>query len=121
MRLSEDKSRRLSALIWRERLRKWIPIGLAIVCLFGGLTFYFNWQSNHSDPTIDLHARSGTVLGVKRQTLRSAAIVHVKLDDGSEVDAFSGLGTFLTPGTPVQIGEARHASGRLTYDILQRN
>lgn len=121
MRLSEDKARRLGTLIWRERLRRWLPPVLGVLCLFGGLTLYFNWQSSHSDPTVELHPRSGTVLNVKRQTLRSAAIVHVRLDDGSEVDAFSGLGAILAPGTPVQIGEARHASGRLTYDILQRN
>src|SRR5262245_36566175 len=121
MRLSEDKARRLAVMVWRERLLRGLPFVLLALCMLGGLTFYFNWQSSHADPTVEVQARTGTVLNVKRQTLRSAAIVHVRLDDNSEVDAFSGLGTMLAPGTSIQIGETRHASGRLTYDVLKRN
>jgi hypothetical protein len=48
---------------------------------------------------------------------RGAAVVHVHLDDGREVDAFSAMRLVPVAGTHVQISEARHASGRLTYDI----
>jgi hypothetical protein len=119
MRLSDDKSRELSRLVWRERLRTFAPVVLLVACGFAGLTFYFNWQRSHSDPTVGFAQVHGTVLEVKRQTLRSAAIVHVKLDDGREVDAFSGLGTLLPPGTHVDIAAATHASGKLTYDITR--
>lgn len=119
MRLSDDKSRTLSRLIWRERVRRWFPVVAIVAFGFAGLTAYFNWQRSHADPTVGWGEVAGTVVEVKRQTLRSAAIVHVRLDDGRDVDAFSALGTLLPPGTHVEIAEARHASGKLTYDITR--
>ena len=118
MKLSDDRARTLSRLVWRERLRSALPL-VVFACGFAVLTAYFSWQRSTADPAIayaDLH---GTVLDVKRQTLRSAAIVHVKLDDGRDVDAFSSLGTLLLPGTHVDIAAATHASGKLTYDITR--
>jgi len=39
MRLSQEKSRRLTAMVWRERARRWIPVALALVLLFAGATY----------------------------------------------------------------------------------
>lgn len=119
MKLSDDRSRALSRLVWRERLRTFLPLLVAVACGFAALTFYFNWQRSKADPTVSYAEMHGTVVEVKRQTLRSAAIVHVKLDDGRDVDAFSGLGTLLAPGTHVDIAASTHASGKLTYDVTR--
>lgn len=119
MKLSDDRARALSRLVWRERLRTVLPLVALAACGFAALTAYFSWQRSKADPAIAYADVHGTVLDVKRQTLRSAAIVHVKLDDGRDVDAFSSLGMLLPPGTHVDIAAATHASGKLTYDITR--
>ncbi|MBO0740690.1 MAG: hypothetical protein J2P51_04625, partial [Hyphomicrobiaceae bacterium] len=50
---------------------------------------------------------------------RAAAIVEIRLDDGREAEAFSALRVDPQVGTHVVVTEARHASGRLTYDIAR--
>lgn len=119
MKLSSEKSRALSRLVWRDRIRQALPLLAFAVLAFAGLTFYFNWQKSHADPTLSFTPHTATVLEVRRQSVRNAAIVHVKLDDGREVDAFSGLTTLLPPGAEVEIAEARHASGKSTYDVMK--
>lgn len=119
MRLSDEKSRALSRLVWRDRIGQVLPVLVLALCAFGGLTFYLNWQKSHADPTVSFVAHTATVLEVKRQSLRNAAVVHVKLDDGREVDAFSSLTTLLPPGAHVEIAEAKHASGKSTYDVTK--
>jgi len=61
----------------------------------------------------------GKVVNVKKPgAARGAAIVHVLLDDGRDVDASSSASRVApSPGAHVIISEARHASGKLTYDI----
>lgn len=119
MKLSDDRARALTRLVWRERLRTLLPLVVLAAIGFAGLTFYFNWHRGKADPTVAIAEIHGTVLEVRRQTLRSAAIVHVKLDDGRDVDAFSGLGALLPPGTHVDIAASTHASGKHTYDITR--
>ena len=46
-------------------------------------------------------------------------IVEVKLDDGRDVDAFSATRVDPAIGTHVIVNEARHESGRMTYDIAR--
>jgi hypothetical protein len=60
-----------------------------------------------------------TVLAVKRTAARGAAVVRVHLDDGRDVDAVSTLRLTPQAGSHVVINEARHASGRLTYDVVR--
>jgi hypothetical protein len=45
--------------------------------------------------------------------------VHVHLDDGREVDAFSALRLTPFAGTHVVINEALHASGKHTFDVVR--
>jgi hypothetical protein len=118
MRLSDEKARRLWRLVWRDRLLRGLPIVLAVVVLAGGATFFFLKQIERADRTVDIKLHDGTVVTVKKTgAARGAAIVHVMLDDGRDVDAFSALRVVPIPGTHVHISEARHASGKLTYDI----
>jgi hypothetical protein len=118
MRLSKDKARQLSRLVWRDRARRVLPIVLGLVVLGAGATYFFLQQIERADRTVELKMHEGKVVNVKKLgAARGAAIVHVQLDDGRDVDAFSALRVVPSPGAHVMINEARHASGKLTYDI----
>lgn len=118
MRLSQEKARQLSRLVWRERLRRALPIVLAVVLLGAGATYFFLKQIERADRTVDVTMHDGKIVNVKKMgAARGAAIVHVMLDDGRDVDAYSAMRVVPLPGAHVTISEARHASGKLTYDI----
>jgi hypothetical protein len=118
VRLSDENARRLTRLVWRDRLRRILPFVLAILVLAGGATFFFLKQVERADRTLDVTAHEGTVTNVKKLgATRGAAVVHVHLDDGRDVDAFSAMRVVPVPGTHVQVSEARHASGKLTFDV----
>ena len=64
--------------------------------------------------------RQATVVHVKKSgNGRAAAIIEIRLDNGREAEAFSALRVDPPVGTHVLVNEARHASGRLTYDIAR--
>src|SRR5215475_530401 len=120
MRLSEDKAKRLNALLWRDRARRVVPVVAAAVAAIGLLTLFLVRQVEHADKTLDVQVRQATVVHVKKSgNGRAAAIVEIRLDDGREAEAFSALRIDPQVGTHVVVSEARHASGRLTYDIAR--
>jgi hypothetical protein len=120
MRLSDDKARRLNALVWRDRARRIIPLVAAGVAVTGVLTFFLVRQVERADKTMDVQVRQATVVHVKKSgNGRAAAIVEIRLDDGREAEAFSALRLDPQVGTHVVVNVARHASGRLTYDIAR--
>jgi len=119
MKLSQENARRLSALVWRERIRRLVPIVLLVVMAIGLLTLFLVRQVERTDRTVDVAVHNGTVLTVKKGGGARAAIVHVQLDDGREVDAFSALRLTPFAGTAVVINEAQHASGRHTFDVVR--
>jgi hypothetical protein len=119
MRLSDEKARRLGWLVWRERARIAVPAIAAVLVLGGLLVFTTEWQIGHSDRTVDVHVHEATVVAVKRTAARGAAVVRVHLDDGRDVDAVSALRLTPPAGAHVLVNEARHASGRLTWDVVR--
>ena len=119
MRLSQDKARRLSALVWRERLWRWLPIAAGVLAAAGVFVFVLANQVARVDRTVEVQERDGTVTGLKGgNAARGASILRVHLDDGRDVEAFSTL-RVVAPGSHVVLTEARHASGRLTFDVLR--
>jgi len=119
MKLSQENARRLSALVWRERVRRLLPIALAVLVLTGLLTLFLVRQVERADRTVNIAVHNGKVLAVKQGGGARAAIVHVHLDDGREVDAFSALRLTPFAGTEVVINEALHASGKHTFDVVR--
>jgi hypothetical protein len=120
MRLSEEKARRLNALVWRERARRVLPVIAVAMGAIALLTFFLVRQVEKADRTLDVQVRQATVVHIKKSgNGRAAAIVEVRLDDGRDVEAFSALRIDPATGTHVVINEARHASGRMTYDIAR--
>jgi hypothetical protein len=120
MRLSDDKARRLTALMWRERARRWLPLVAAALAVFALLTFLFMRQLDRADRTIEIAVRDATMIDVKTGgNGRAASIVHVRLDDGRSVEAFSTMRVLPPAGTHLVVSEAHHASGRVTYDVMR--
>jgi hypothetical protein len=120
LRLSDDKARQLSSLVWRERLRRFLPLVLAAMLLVGIFTAVLLNQARRSDATVDVKVREATVVHVKQVAVaRGAAIITVHLDADRDVDAFSTLQPVPAVGAHVEVNEARHASGRLTYEITR--
>jgi hypothetical protein len=119
MRLSDEKARRLTALVWRERARRWLLVFAVVLAVAGALTYVLSSQVERADRTIDVRERDGTVVSIKQGGSRGASIVRVHLEDGREVDAFSPSRIVPPKGSHVVIAEARHASGRLTYDVMR--
>jgi hypothetical protein len=120
MRLSDEKARRLNALVWRERARRVLPVIAVAMGAIALLTFFLMRQVEKADRTLDVQVRQATVVHIKKSgNGRAAAIVEVRLDDGRDVEAFSALRIDPATGAHVVINEARHASGRMTYDIAR--
>ena len=118
-RLSDDKARRLSALLWRERLKRWLPVAVGLV-LFAGVYTYFNMhQLARVDQTVDVQQHDGHVTDHKSGNSPVASILYVHLDDGRDVEAFSHFRVAPPNGAHVVVAEARHASGRVTYDVVR--
>jgi hypothetical protein len=117
MKAPAPGTRGLTALIWRERLRKLLPLLGLLVALVGAGFWIIMQRAGRADPTVEVKSHAATVVLMKRPPSRGISVVNVKLDDGRDVEAISLLPTALVPGTHVVIAEARHASGRLTYDV----
>jgi len=119
MRLSDDKARQLTKLVWRDRARRWLPVAAGALALLAAFLFLTETQIEHADRTVDVKVHDGKVVDIKRTAARGAAVVHVRLDDGREVEAVSLFRVAPTAGSHVIVNEARHASGRLTYDVVR--
>lgn len=119
MKLSDDKARRLSRLVWRERVRRWLPVMAAAVLVLGAYGYFTEVQISRIDRTLEVKVHAATVLDIKRPAARGAAVVHVHLDDGRDVDAVSALRLAPVAGTHVVVNEGMHASGRLTFDVVR--
>jgi hypothetical protein len=120
MRLSNEKARRLSTLIWRDRARRWLPVTAGVLAMAAIFGFVLANQMGRVDRTVEVKQRDGTVTSIKRgSAARGASILNVHLDDGRDIEAFSVLRILPAAGSHVVIAEARHASGRLTYDVVR--
>lgn len=119
MKLSDDKARRLTHLVWRDRARRWLPVAAGALALLAAFLFLTETQIDHADRTVDVKVHDATVMDIKRTVGHGAAVVHVRLQDGREVDAVSLFRVAPIAGAHVVVNEERHKSGRLTYDIVR--
>ena len=119
MKLSDDKARRLTQLVWRDRARRWLPIAAAAGVLLAALAFLTESSIDRSDRTVDVQVHKATVVDIKRTAARGAAVVNVLLDDGRTVDAVSLFRVAPSAGAHVIVNEERHASGRLSFDVVR--
>jgi len=94
MRLSEDKARRLNALVWRSGRGRVLPVIAVAIGAIALLTFFLVRQVEKADRTLDVQCASGTSsMSRSPATGRAAAIVEVRLDDGRNVEASARCGS----------------------------
>jgi hypothetical protein len=118
MRLSDDKARRLTRLVWRDRARRALPLVLGASLLLAAAAYFTELSIDHIDRTVDVQQQSGTIVNVK-QTSPRGSIVRVHLGDGRDVEAFSASRLAPHAGERVLVNEARHASGQSTYEVAR--
>ncbi len=119
MRLSGDRQKKLTGMIWMERLKKALPVILIALVLGGGAIYLSTQRAARQDKTVEVKDHKATILALKRPRSRGAAIVTARLDDGRVVDALSQLNDVLVADEEVTIAEGIHASGRHTYDVIR--
>jgi hypothetical protein len=119
MRLSPENARRLTQLVWRERARRWVPVILVAITGLAALAYMTELQIGRVDRTVDVVTHDATVLEVKNPGARGAAVFRVHLDDGRDVDAVSTMRLTPAQGAHTVVTEAKHASGRLTFDVVR--
>lgn len=119
MRLSRDHDRKLTQLIWRERGKR-LAVVLAISAVLIGGAVYFNHQRElRADPTVTVNSIEATVIEGVARGIRKGYIVHARVPDGREVDAWVSSGYAPAPGTHVILAEAHHKSGKLSYELIR--
>ena len=120
MKMSRSNAQKLSGLLWRQRLRK-IGIGAGVILGLAGLLITFNnLRVARSDPIVIVTPVTATVS--RHDTTRSGRtgfLFHANVADGHEVDAIAPNGFAPPVGTTVVLGEAKHKSGRLSYDFIR--
>ncbi|MEZ5923584.1 MAG: hypothetical protein R3D57_04285 [Hyphomicrobiaceae bacterium] len=113
-----DRERALMRLVWVERIKRWGIAVAAAAIIFGAYVFLTYERTSLIDKTIETATLDGTVVSADRSLSRRGGFtVHVRLDDGQEVDAVSFLAFMPAPGAHAEVRMARHQSGLITYDV----
>jgi len=118
MRLSDEKARRLTRLVWRDRAKRFLPLVLVAALLFAAVAYFTELSIGLVDRIVAVQQHPGAIVNVK-QTSPRGSVVLVHLQDGRDVEAFSSSRIAPHSGERVLINEARHASGRSTYEIAR--
>lgn len=114
-----ERERELTRLIWKERITRSLIAVLAAVAIFGGYVFLTYERTRLVDVTVETARLDGTVVSTAPGLTSKSVVVHVRLDDGREIDATSTLKLLPAPGAHTEIRMARHQSGRVTYDVAK--
>ncbi|MFM1814244.1 MAG: hypothetical protein RLZ98_939 [Pseudomonadota bacterium] len=119
MKLSKENSRRLTYRVWRERITSWLVPALVMAIVGAGFVLLQNYYLPKADAVVEARQHAATVIAFEEALGRQGSKVRVHLDDGRDVDAYSRLAVFPARGTHLVINELKHASGRLTFDVLR--
>lgn len=119
MKFSSDRQKKLTGLIWMERLKKAAPVVLVALILGGAAIYMASERSARQDRTVEVKDHQASVIAIKRPRSRGITIITARLNDGRVVDALSQLNNVLVADENVTIAEAVHASGRHTYDVIR--
>ncbi|MEC9368340.1 MAG: hypothetical protein VX871_06550 [Pseudomonadota bacterium] len=118
--MTPDQVRQLNRMIWQRRLRMCALPVAAIVGVLGLYGWLAGAKMSKVDRVVEAHEVGGEVMSAARLTGRKGGfMVHVRLAGGKEVDAYSQLPLPPLAGEAVELREAAHASGRVTYDVVR--
>lgn len=119
MRLSRDHDRKLTQLIWRERAKRAAFIGALSAVLIGGAAYFNHQRELRADPTLTVNSIEATVIEGPVRWVQRGHIMHARVADGREVDAWISSGYAPAFGTHVILAEAHHKSGKLSYELIR--
>jgi len=112
MRLSEDKARRLNALVWRERARRVLPVIAVAIGAIALLTFFLVRQVEKADRTLDVQVHQGHGRPCQEVRQRSRRRdCRGPSRRRAQCGGFSALRVDPATGTHVIVNEARHSWG----------
>ncbi len=114
-----ERERELSRLIWTERIKRSAIAVLTAVAIFGAYVFLTYERTKLIDVAVETARLDGTVVSTAPGLTGKSMVVHVRLDDGREIDATSYLKLQPVPGAHAEVRMARHQSGRVTYDVAK--
>jgi hypothetical protein len=114
-----ERERALTRLIWVQRIKTWGTAVLAAVVIFGAYVFLTYERTSLIDVTVATATLDGTIVGSSPGQTSKSAIVHVRLDDGREIDAATYGKLQPVPGAHAEIHMAKHQSGLVTYGVVK--
>lgn len=118
--MTPEQARRLNRLIWADRLRRWGPTAIGLAALLLGMAYLMGEKLARIDTVVEAEVLHGRITDAARMAgRRGGFLVHARLDDGRDVEAISQLAQPPLEGEEAEIRAARHASGRVTYDVLR--
>jgi hypothetical protein len=118
--MTPEQKKKLDRMVLLNRLKIIVPSIAVVVIMFGIIVWMAAMRNARVDATVERHVVAGHIVGTARLTGRRGGYqVHVRLDDGQEVDAVSALQQPPYPGEAVELNAAIHASGRVTYNIVR--
>lgn len=113
-----ERERELTRLIWKERIKRSAIAVIVLAVVFGAYVFLTYERTTLIDKTVETAMLDGTVMSSDRSMSRKGGFtVHVKLDDGKEIEAVSLLAFMPLPGAHAEVRMARHQSGLVTYNL----
>jgi hypothetical protein len=114
-----DRERKLSRLIWQERIKRSVIAVLAAAVIFGAYVLLTYERTTLIDKTAETAVLGGTVVSTAPGLTAKTTVVHIRLEDGREIDAMSTAKRSPVPGAHAEIRMARHQSGRVIYEIAR--
>lgn len=118
--MTPEQKKQLDRMILMQRLKIIVPSVAVVLVIFGIITWMTAARTDRIDTTVEQHTVAGQVVGTARLTGRRGGFqIHVKLDDGKEVEAISALPQPPYPGEEVELSAATHASGKVTYKVVR--
>lgn len=114
-----ERERALTRLIWKQRIKTWGTAVLVAVTIFGGYVFMTYERTTLIDQTIETATLDGTIVGSSPGLTSKSTVVHVRLDDGRQIDAMTYARMQPVPGAHAEIRMAKHKSGLVTYNVAK--
>ncbi|MCB1510872.1 MAG: hypothetical protein KDJ36_08205 [Hyphomicrobiaceae bacterium] len=118
MKLSDENYRRLTGMIWRERLKTWGLGALAVCAVITALVVIQQFAVKPTDPVVQVSNSEATVVAVTPAPVGRGVTLKLRLPDGQKISAVANLRVYPTQGSHVRVSDVRHASGRHTYSVL---
>ncbi len=118
MKLSDENYRRLSGMIWRERLKTWGLGALALCALITAFVVVQQVAVKPADPVVQVSDSDATVVAVMPAPVGRGVTLKLRLPDGQNISTVANLRVYPAQGSHVRVSDVRHASGRHTYSVL---